>query len=95
MKLKIGETRVIGITRKNRGPSYGPETKWAMGVSKDTASAVLNSLQQIKTHSDEVEAAMVQLKDYAPDLFAEMRGKVNVLSDTVNEAIDEYRQFVR
>jgi hypothetical protein len=95
MKLKIGETRVIGATRKNRGPSYGPETKWAMGVSKDTASAVLNSLQQVKTHSDEVVASMVQLKGYAPDLFAEMQGKVLTLSETVNEAIDEYRQFVR
>lgn len=95
MKLKIGETRIVGITRKNRGPSYGPETKWAMGVSKDTASAVLNSLQQVKTHSDEVVAAMVQLKEYAPDLYSEMSGKVTALSETVSEAIDEYRQFTR
>ena len=40
-------------------------------------------------------ASMVQLKEYAPDLFAEMQGKVLTLSETVNEAIDEYRQFVR
>lgn len=94
-KLKVGETYIIGKTRKNRGPSYGPETKWAMGVSMDTATAVLNSLEQVKVHSDEVSAAMVHLKDYAPNLYSEMIGKVKELSGTVSEAIDEYRQFVR
>lgn len=93
--LKIGEATVIGVTRKNRGPSYGPETKWATGTSKDTASAVLGSLDQIKTHSDELLDSVVHLKSYAPALYAELSAKMSATSQTINEAYDEYRQYVR
>lgn len=95
MKLKIGQSTVVSVTRKNRGPSYGPETKWATGSSKDTASAVLGSLEQVKTHADELMEAMVHLKDYAPALFAELNTKVLAVSDTIAEAYDEYRQFTK
>lgn len=93
--LKIGQATVVSVTRKNRGPSYGPETKWATGTSKETASAVLGSLEQVKTHADELLESMVHLKDYAPALFSELQAKVTAVSETITEAYDEYRQFTR